>query len=229
MTNKIQNQSILTQKHYWDEFYQDELKSYNDLGIRGEEWFDIYIESIIQWIKSIESINSKSLLLDIGCGNGIFLIDLVRAINLEKAVGIDYIPSAIKLAKKIVNEEQLSSKIELYPIDLLSGYLVSNEINFKNKEIYKDIGTFDVIVDKGTYDVFVMKNETIKYRQSILRYLKSESILIITSCNSTPDELIEEFISNSKFTVLSNLRHKTFSYSGSQGQVLASVAFKYCE
>ena len=26
MTNQIQNQSVLTQKHYWDEFYQDELK-----------------------------------------------------------------------------------------------------------------------------------------------------------------------------------------------------------
>ncbi|EAK87580.1 conserved methylase [Cryptosporidium parvum Iowa II] len=216
--------SKLINKNYWEEFYENELDSYNDVGYRGEEWFEDYIDAIVDWVMETGCEVQSGRVLDIGCGNGLFLIDLIRNINFSSAVGIDYIPSAIELAKKIVQEEELSDKISLYPVDLVSGKDVSK--NNDNEQIL-ELGKFEVVVDKGTYDIFVMKDEKHIYKDSVSRYLKNGSILFISSCNSTPEELCSVFDDQTNFEKLSELPHKSYSYNGIEGQVLASVAFKY--
>lgn len=215
--------SKLVDKSYWEEFYENELESYNDVGYRGEEWFEDYIDAIVDWVMETGCEVESGRVLDIGCGNGLFLIDLMRNINFSSAVGIDYIPSAIKLAKKIVKEEELSDKISLYSVDLVSGKDVSKE----NNQNVLDLGKFEIVVDKGTYDIFVMKNEKHIYKDSVSRYLKNGSILFISSCNSTPEELSSVFEDHINFEKVSELPHKSYSYNGIEGQVLASVAFKY--
>lgn len=222
-------ESSLINKSYWEEFYDNELDTYKEVGYRGEEWFEEYIDSIINWIKEIQDDKKDYRILDIGCGNGLFLIKLLKYIDFKDAVGIDYIPSAIELAKKITIEENLSEKISFYSIDLISGKFVGNnelDIKKENDDIV-DMGKFDIIVDKGTFDIFIMKNERELYKQSIKRYLRNGSIIFITSCNSTPNELIEVFEDNINFFKLSDLPHKSYSYNGIEGQALASVAFKY--
>ncbi|OII75487.1 methylase [Cryptosporidium ubiquitum] len=216
--------SKLINKSYWEEFYENELKSYNEVGFRGEEWFGDYINPIVGWIVETGYDVASKRILDIGCGNGLFLIELIRNINFSSAVGIDYIPSAIELAKKIVKEEGFSSKISLYPVDLVSGKDVSKQ---SDDEKILDLGKFEIVVDKGTYDIFVMKNERHVYKDSVSRYLKNGSILFISSCNSTPEELCNVFEDHVHFEKVSELKHKSYSYNGKEGQVLASVAFRY--
>ncbi|KAH8582962.1 conserved methylase [Cryptosporidium sp. chipmunk genotype I] len=216
--------SKLINKSYWEEFYENELHSYNDVGYRGEEWFEDYIDAIVDWIMENGSEAQSGRVLDIGCGNGLFLIDLIRKISFSSAVGIDYIPSAIELAKKIVREEELSDKISLYPVDLVSGKKVLKQ---SDNEETLELGKFEVVVDKGTYDIFVMKDEQHIYKNSVSRYLKNGSTLFISSCNSTPEELCSVFDDQINFEKVSELPHKSYNYNGIEGQVLASVAFKY--
>ncbi|KAH8741318.1 hypothetical protein FG386_000225 [Cryptosporidium ryanae] len=224
MSHCVEYKSELVNRSYWEEFYENELGSYKDVGYRGEEWFEEYIDSIVDWIDEILlEYPTKKRILDVGCGNGMFLISIFKSMdNFESGVGIDYVPSAIELAKKIVEEESLSEQISLFSIDLVSGKDVLDE----NAIVQVDLGKFEVIVDKGTYDVFVMKNEVNIYKESIVRYLKKGSILFITSCNSTPYELTDSFDDHVNFVKISDLPHKSYSYNGTQGQVLASVAFK---
>ncbi|KAK6590310.1 hypothetical protein RS030_162457 [Cryptosporidium xiaoi] len=225
MDSCVEYKSKLVNRNYWEEFYENELKSYKDVGYRGEQWFEEYIDSIIDWIgETLSNYPTKGKILDVGCGNCMFLIEIFRNVdNFESGVGIDYVPSAIDLARKIVKEENLSDQISPFPIDLVSG----KEISGENETNQIDLGKFEVVVDKGTYDVFVMKDEVNIYKESIARYLKKESILFITSCNSTPEELTNAFDDRVNFVKISDLPHKSYSYNGIQGQVLASVAFKY--
>lgn len=224
MESDNEYRSKLTNREYWEEFYENELESYNDVGYRGEEWFEDYIESIVDWIMKTGCDAESGRILDVGCGNGLFLIDLIRSINFGSAVGVDYIPSAIELAEKIVREEGLSDKISLYSVDLVTGRDVSKQDT--TREVV-DLGKFQVVVDKGTYDIFVMKNKTNIYKESISRYLENGSILFISSCNSTPEELSRVFDDKVNFEKISELPHKSYSYNGIEGQVLASVAFKF--
>ncbi|KAJ1610038.1 conserved methylase [Cryptosporidium canis] len=223
MESESAYRSKLTNKSYWNEFYENELESYNDVGYRGEEWFEDYIEAILDWIMEAGCGEEPGRVLDVGCGNGLFLIDLMKSANFASAVGIDYIPSAIELAEKIVKEEGLSDKISLHPIDLVTGRNVSKS----NEKEVVNLGKFEIVIDKGTYDIFVMKDETNIYKESVSRYLKNGSILFISSCNSTPEELCTVFDDKVCFERVSELPHKSYSYNGVEGQVLASVAFKY--
>ena len=57
---------------------------------------------------------------------------------------------------------------------------------------------YDVVLDKGTYDAICMnpddtENQRRKYRRAVSRLVYSGGLFIITSCNWTQAELLQQF------------------------------------
>ncbi|KAL7631900.1 UNVERIFIED_CONTAM: hypothetical protein RMT77_017792 [Armadillidium vulgare] len=69
--------SELGTKKYWDESYKKDLINFEKYGDIGDIWFgEESMLRIIKWITS-SSISHSSRIIDIGCGNGIFLSYLI--------------------------------------------------------------------------------------------------------------------------------------------------------
>jgi len=70
------NTSELGTKNFWDQQYVTELKNFNEFGDIGQIWFGKKLmDTIVNWLAA--KIDKKSSVLDLGCGNGILLIQLV--------------------------------------------------------------------------------------------------------------------------------------------------------
>lgn len=69
--------SELGTKNYWDRVYQRDLGNYQDHGDIGEIWFGSDVEEeMTEWILMNAGKNNLKL-LDVGCGNGHLLVELV--------------------------------------------------------------------------------------------------------------------------------------------------------
>lgn len=183
-----------------------------------------------------QEISDKSLvcILDLGCGNGHFLLRLAKA-GFTKLHGLDYSPNAIQLAKALFEENQLSSTISLMVGDI-----------FAMDEKMQD--SFDLIFDKGTFDAVCLRpaSENIndhqrideivrRYRQGVGQILKNNGRLVITSCNWSQSELIQLFcsgksilplsINSLEFETAGTIDHPKFQFGGAVGQVVSTVIF----
>ncbi|KAL0019582.1 hypothetical protein WJX79_001749 [Trebouxia sp. C0005] len=146
----------------------------------GEE----VMHTLIEWLHLLLSQhykNDKSIaMLDVGTGNALLPLQLAK-LGYSNLTGSDYSAQSIALSKHILQRHG-QTHIQLLEDDLLQTCLTSS---------------FDVITDKGTLDaVGLMQDADInraKYQQSVWSLLKSNGLLVITSCNSTKDELCEEF------------------------------------
>lgn len=79
MTNDGPVESALTRQDYWDDFYNNELTTFKESGHEGEEWFETDTRAVVHWITSLPGVNLKEdRILDVGCGNGLFLVRLAR-------------------------------------------------------------------------------------------------------------------------------------------------------
>jgi len=63
----------------WNQFYSTELTNFRENGDSGEVWFSMAsVRRIVSWCK--RQINDPSAaILDLGCGNGMVLIELVSS------------------------------------------------------------------------------------------------------------------------------------------------------
>ena len=66
--------------------------------------------------------------------------------------------------------------------------------------------SYDVVLDKGTYDAICMnpvdtQNQRRKYHEAIGRLVCSGGLFIITSCNWTQAELLQQFNTGNKTAV----------------------------
>lgn len=69
--------STLGSKEYWDEHYDIELKNFEHFEDEGDIWFGVSSEErIIKYLASIET-PKDARILDLGCGNGHFCLELV--------------------------------------------------------------------------------------------------------------------------------------------------------
>lgn len=80
-----EEQSNLTRQEYWETFYSKELEVFEECGNQGEEWFESETDALTTWIRRLPGIQpDKTKVLDIGCGNGLFLLRLARKFGTDR-------------------------------------------------------------------------------------------------------------------------------------------------
>ncbi|KAK9115419.1 hypothetical protein Syun_022216 [Stephania yunnanensis] len=255
--------SMLGLQSYWDATYADELANFHEHGHSGEVWFGSEVmETVTTWTKNlcinvsqghidnlIDNVSSEPdselvlnelsawNVLDIGTGNGLLLHELAK-LGFRDLTGTDYSEGAIGLARNLVERDGFTS------------------INFEVDDVLatKLVGPFKLVMDKGTLDAIGLHPDgpikRIMYWESISNLVAPGGILVITSCNNTKDELVQEVesfnqrsISTSSeveaakdqevqtnvppFRYLSHVRtYPTFMFGGSEGSRVATVAFR---
>lgn len=210
------NGSELGTKEYWEQAYEREIKNYHNHGDVGEIWFDEDSQiRVINWIMKQDDIEDDVRIIDLGCGNGMILIELARE-GYTNLLGVDYSPKAVELAQSIAKDQDL--KIEYKVADLM------------NVESCKDLGVFGIVHDKGTYDAISLcpdnpKEKRELYMESVRNMMDEEqSLFIITSCNWTEEELIKSF--EGKFEKKCSIPTPSFKFGGKVGSVVTSIVFK---
>ncbi|KAG5893660.1 hypothetical protein JTB14_028814 [Gonioctena quinquepunctata] len=202
--------SELGTREYWEGRYKEEIDNFSSRGDPGEIWFgEDIVDRIISWMESSDYVKKDSKIVDIGCGNGMLLIELANE-KYSNLTGLDYSENAVKLSQKIAEKQNLN--IQYSRCDILEGLQ----------------DTYDIIHDKGTYDAVSLsenaKENRSKYIENVHRNLKTEGILIITSCNWTQSELEEQF--RGKFGRLAIIPTPQFKFGGKVGNVVTSCVFK---
>ncbi|XP_037941856.1 EEF1A lysine methyltransferase 2 [Teleopsis dalmanni] len=206
--------SELGTMEYWETSYSREIYNYNRNGDVGEIWFDEDSQNrIITWILKQDSIEEDDRIIDLGCGNGMLLIELAQE-GYNNLLGVDYSPKAVQLANSIKNDRKLNIQ-----------YAVAD---LTNLEEMKKLGIFKIVHDKGTYDAISLCPDNSKqkrdlYINSVLNIMDEKSLFIITSCNWTEDELILSFVD--KFLKKCTIPTPSFKFGGKVGNVVTSMVF----
>ncbi|XP_064536567.1 EEF1A lysine methyltransferase 2 [Drosophila montana] len=208
--------SELGTKEYWETSYTREIKNYKSHGDVGEIWFDEDSQQrIVDWLLKQETLNKQTArVLDLGCGNGMFLIALANE-GFAQLTGVDYSPKAIELAKGIAKDQALN---------------ISYDVADLTQSVSPTLGTYDIVHDKGTYDAVSLcpdnpKEQRTNYLATVAQLLHDEnSLFIITSCNWTEDELLQSF--EHLFVKYCTIPTPTFKFGGKVGNVVTSVVFK---
>nr|XP_040218508.2 EEF1A lysine methyltransferase 2 [Anopheles coluzzii] len=208
--------SELGTKDFWESSYTREIANYRDHGDVGEVWFDEDSQNrIICWIaKQEDEIKADDSIIDLGCGNGMMLIELARE-GYTKLTGIDYSPKAIELSKAICRDQDLNINYQV--VDLMSEPEVAA------------LGQFKVVHDKGTYDAISLHPEDAKtmrmhYIANVHRMLQDDGLFILTSCNWTESELVQSFAELFKLHTV--IPTPTFKFGGKVGSVVTSIVFE---
>ncbi|XP_015961614.1 uncharacterized protein LOC107485595 [Arachis duranensis] len=252
--------SMLGFQSYWDAAYAGELTNFREHGHAGEVWFGADVmEVVASWTKDLcvdisqgripnhvddvkaeaSELGNKVLsswsVLDIGTGNGLLLQELAKQ-GFSDLTGTDYSEGAISLAQSVANRDGFSD-IKFLVDDVLATKLEQE---------------FQLVMDKGTLDAIGLHPDgpvkRMMYWDSVAKLVAPGGVLVITSCNSTKDELIQEVESFNRrkiaaaqevegakddescrdpvFQYLSHVRtYPTFMFGGSVGSRVATVAF----
>lgn len=202
-----------TKKH-WDACYERGLVNFSENQDIGEVWYGK--DAATRVVNYIEQEYKKdSSIIDLGCGNGALLIDLAEE-GFSNLYGVDYSQEAIDLANQIVKEKEYD--IEYACADLCR---VSNEGLLTNK--------YNICHDKGTYDAISMcpENPTEKknaYIKTVYQLLDINGSLIITFCNWTEEELLQQF--EEYFEKVHTIPTPSFMFGGNVGSFVTTVVFK---
>ncbi|XP_073859139.1 EEF1A lysine methyltransferase 2 isoform X4 [Macaca fascicularis] len=165
-----------------------EVAALSDKGSPGEDGFvpsalgtrkqfgEESMNRLIRWMQK-HKIPLDASVLDIGTGNGVFLVELVE----------DFL--------------NLSTQ--------LSG--------------------FHICIDKGTFDAISLNPDNAiekrkQYVKSLSRVLKVKGFFLITSCNWTKEELLNEF--SEGFELFEELPTPKFSFGGRSGNSVAALVFQ---
>ncbi|KAK3012442.1 hypothetical protein RJ639_010365 [Escallonia herrerae] len=253
--------SMLGFQSYWDAAYADELVNFREHGHAGEVWFGADVmEMVASWTKRLcidisrgqlqnhlddtisqpvvqgeEDLSSWSV-LDVGTGNGLLLQELSKQ-GFSDLTGTDYSEGAIDLARSIADRDGFTN----------IKFLVDDALETKLDKKFK------LVMDKGTLDAIGLHPDgpikRIMYWDSISRLVSPKGLLVITSCNSTKDELVQEVDNFNQrrvgasqenetrggqeasrdsppFRYLDHIRsYPTFMFGGTVGSRVATIAF----
>ncbi|KAL2302709.1 hypothetical protein Nmel_010152 [Mimus melanotis] len=207
----------------WDAAYERELQTFQDIGDTGEIWFgEESMVRIIRWLEK-HKVPLDSSVLDIGTGNGVLLVELAKS-GYMNLTGIDYSPSAIQLSEKVREKEGMPN-IKLKVEDFLAPSA--------------ELSGFDICIDKGTFDAISLNpSDAVGKRKlyvgSLYRVLKPEGFFLITSCNWTKEELLNEFREGKqlnralcqRFEILEELPTPKFCFGGRIGNSVTALVFQ---
>ncbi|KAI4839402.1 methyltransferase [Plasmodium brasilianum] len=215
--------SKLHKLSYWEEVYKNELENYEESNIELEEWFEENCDKIINWIdKNFKEKKSISI-LDIGCGNGLFLHKLYNR-GFLNLYGFDFSNSAIELAKKWFNINN-ANNIYVQVLDICN---IEKELN-KNSKLMND---YKLLNDKGTFDIFFMNNKQNEYFKQISFFFRWHTLLCITSCNACKEEILyiinnfNKSCSKFKLSLMDEIFYESITFSGRSGQIITTLIFK---
>ncbi|MGH0174628.1 UNVERIFIED_CONTAM: hypothetical protein FKN15_068437 [Acipenser sinensis] len=167
---------------------------------------------VVQWLEK-ENIPQDASVLDIGTGNGMFLVELAKC-GFTNLTGIDYSPASVELAKNIMAKEELTN-IRIMEEDFLSPS--------------PELSGFDVCIDKGTFDAISLNPENAaenreQYAQAVRSVLKDDGLFIITSCNWTKDQLLSILCKG--FEIQQELPTPSFQFGGRTGNSVTALVLK---
>ncbi|XP_043568573.1 EEF1A lysine methyltransferase 2 isoform X2 [Chiloscyllium plagiosum] len=209
----VWEQSSNKLKLSWDHAYERELQSFYDSGDVGEIWFgEESMDRIITWLE-LQNIPKDAALLDIGTGNGYFLIELAKS-GFTNLTGIDNSPPAVELAKAFAKKEEVMT-LKLQVADILHPF--------------PNLSQYEICIDKGTFDAISLSpdhpaEKLSLYRQALHSVLKDGGLFLITSCNWTKEELLSHF--NKGFEMLQELPTPKFQFGGKTGNSVTALVFK---
>jgi SAM-dependent methyltransferase len=254
--------SRLGTKEHWDGAYDREIDAFAATSGEdyGEVWFgedtlERSVEFVLDMVDefgtgaaasgsaaSRAEERSSCPVLDVGCGNATTMIALA-AEGFQNIVGSDYSRSSIDLSSKVLAHAGLDCRIIVTDGSSSShgeqgakGVLLVVDDVLASRLAPRSFG---LVVDKGTLDAIGLHPTTgardrQAYLKSIAKLLRPGGLLVITSCNSTTEELSAEVAgftnegsSNAQpFSVLDHVRYPTFEYGGVKGQRVSTVAFR---
>ncbi|CAK9830573.1 EEF1A lysine methyltransferase 2 [Anthophora retusa] len=201
---------------YWQRVYSEELDNFKEHGDVGEIWFGRKNSlKVVQCISMQLQVNKDDKIIDIGCGNGMTLIELARN-GFKNLIGVDYSQKAIDLAQEILKENNVSN-INLKVYDIL---------NIEDSELPMD---FKVAHDKGTYDAICLDPQDAalkrqKYIENVYKILLPSGYLVLTSCNWTKEEIEKHF--QNYFHILHVLPTETFIFGGQSGNTVTQLVLQ---
>ncbi|XP_017287694.2 EEF1A lysine methyltransferase 2 [Kryptolebias marmoratus] len=205
--------SKLGTREYWEETYQKELDTFKDIGDVGEIWFgEESMSRVLRWMDKAK-IPESAAILDIGTGNGAFLVELANC-GYRNLTGIDYSPASVELARNVLQAEDLTD-------------VTVKEMDFLNSQ--GELKGFDVCIDKGTFDAISLNPDNTKegkklYVQALKDALKDNGFFAITSCNWTKEQLRERF--SEGFEFVQELPTPSFKFGGKTGNNVSALIFK---
>lgn len=207
--------SELGTQEYWEKSYETEINNYISHGDVGEIWFDEDSQiRVLNWMLKCDSISESDSIVDLGCGNGMMLIELARE-GFTQLTGLDYSPKGVQLAQSIADDQELEIKYKV--ADLVS------------ENLFTEVGTFKIAHDKGTYDAISLHPDNPKekreaYITNVYKILETDGLLLITSCNWTEPELLLAF--QEKFKLFKSIPTPTFMFGGKVGNVVTSIVLQ---
>ncbi|KAH9239107.1 hypothetical protein K456DRAFT_1887122 [Colletotrichum gloeosporioides 23] len=255
--------SKLGTKEYWSCLYTTELTNHaSDPTDRGTVWFDdsdaeskllTYLEDLTESAAFDHSLRQPdATFLDLGCGNGSLLFALRDEGWHGRALGVDYAPQSVELARRIARQRAEAPK-EGEDEDMADGD--EEEVDVKEPEFNEwDLlngpwetvlngsqqDGWDVVLDKGTFDAICLSDEKDAqgrricegYRGRVLRLVKPGGLLLITSCNWTEEELKAWFEGPARegdvgsFVAVGKVDYPSFTFGGAKGQTISSLCFQ---
>lgn len=108
----------------WDEFYRKELSS-NKFHEEHDRYMSIHFKDVYKQVNSVKQIKG-GVYMEIGCGPGFFMQNIAK--ECELVIGIDFCPSALKIAKQMLEEKGIKNYL-LIQGDILQMPLKSEAVD----------------------------------------------------------------------------------------------------
>lgn len=205
---------------HWDEHYERELRNFGeDEDDEGVDWFSENIGNrLLEYVEEHAPLSGG--VLDLGCGSGIFLLDVAAGVDGGRFLGVDYSAAAVALAKDVAAKREVGS-CEFRVADITKLEALEEQ--------------FMLVLDKGTFDAYMLGDDSsvAAYATSVARALHADGIFLLTSCNNTAEELVAHFTSDhdcwggpSRFAEHDRVKYPTFQFGGVKGAAVATVAFR---
>ncbi|KAG6005471.1 hypothetical protein E4U54_000334 [Claviceps lovelessii] len=154
-------------------------------------------------------------LLDLGCGNGSMLFSLREEGWCGRALGVDYSPQSVQLARQVClakaeentddddddgDDDMPRPEVRFAEWDIMKG---PYETVLRGEDTDTDAPPqpWDVVLDKGTFDAVSLSGEQTEdgrrvcevYPERVLPLVRKGGLFLITSCNWTEEELTKWF------------------------------------